>query len=178
MSLKDFYKQEVKKKLMDELQVANLMAVPAPVKIIVNVGAGEAVSNKNILSNIQEQLETITGQKSVITKARKSISAFKLRKGTPIGVKVTLRGKKMYDFLEKVIKIVIPRIRDFRGINDTSIDTQGNLNIGFSEQTLFPEIEFDKIDKMRGLEVTIVTTAHSREGGKKLFEVLGIPFKK
>jgi len=178
MSFKDYYNQEVKKKLMTELKQANIMAVPTIVKIVVNVGAGEAVTNKNVLEKIQEQLTMITGQKPVITKARKSISAFKIRKGLPIGVKVTLRGERMYNFLEKLVKVVIPRLRDFRGINDKSIDHNGNLNLGFTEQTLFPEIEYDKIDKIRGLQVTIVTTANKNEVGKKLFEILGIPFKK
>jgi len=178
MSFKDYYNQEVKKKLMTELKQENIMAMPAIVKIVVNVGAGEAVTNKNVLEKIQEQLIMITGQKPVITKARKSISAFKIRKGLPIGVKVTLRGERMYNFLEKLVKVVIPRLRDFRGINDKSIDKNGNLNLGFTEQTLFPEIEYDKIDKIRGLQVTIVTTANKNEVGKKLFEILGIPFKK
>ncbi len=154
------------------------MAVPKVLKIVVNVGAGESVVNKGVLEKIQEQLAIITGQKPIITKARKSISAFKIRKGLPIGVKVTLRGKKMESFLEKLIKIVIPRLRDFRGISEKSIDDHGNLNIGFPEQIIFPEIEFDKIDKIRGLEVTIVTDAKNRERGKKLFELMGIPFKK
>lgn len=178
MSFKDFYNQELRKKLGSELKRKNLMAVPKVTKIVVNVGAGEAVTNKNVLEKIQEQLTQITGQKPVITKARKSISAFKIRKGLPIGVKVTLRGERMYSFLEKLIKVVVPRLRDFRGINDKSIDQHGNLNLGFTEQILFPEIEYDKIDKIRGLQVTIVTTAGDNVIGKKLFEHLGIPFKK
>ncbi len=178
MSFRKYYNQEAKKKLMEEMSIKNIMAVPQIVKIVVNVGAGEAVTSKNVLPNIQQQLEQITGQKSVITKARKSISAFKLRKGMPIGVKVTLRGEKMFEFLEKLIKIVIPRIRDFRGLRDSNIDTHGNLNVGFSEQTIFPEIEFDKIDKIRGLEVTVVTTARDMQKGRRLFELLGVPFTK
>ncbi|OGK21763.1 50S ribosomal protein L5, partial [Candidatus Roizmanbacteria bacterium RIFCSPHIGHO2_02_FULL_37_15] len=140
MSFKDFYNQEVKKKLMAELKLSNQMEVPKVIKIVVNVGAGEAVINKGVLEKIQEQLSLITGQKAIITKARKSVSAFKIRKGLPIGVKVTLRDKRMYSFLEKLIKVVIPRLRDFRGIREKSIDTHGNLNLGFSEQTIFPEI--------------------------------------
>ncbi len=178
MSFKDFYNQEVRPKLMTELKGSNLMAVPKVTKIVVNVGAGEAVVNKGALEKIQEQMAQITGQKPIITKARKSVSAFKIRKGLPIGVKVTLRGERMYNFLEKLIKVVIPRLRDFRGINEKSIDQHGNLNLGFTEQTLFPEIEYDKIDKIRGLQVTVVTTAGRTEAGKKLFEILGIPFKK
>lgn len=178
MKFKEFYNQEVKKQLMEELKITNPLAVPRLVKIVVNVGAGEAVSDKNVLPKIQEQIGLITGQRPVITKARKSISAFKIRKGLPIGVKVTLRGDRMYDFLEKVIKVVIPRLKDFRGISDSCVDHHGNLNLGFSEQTLFPEIDFDKIDKMRGLEVTVVTNARDNAKGRKLFEVVGVPFKK
>jgi len=174
---KAFYEKEIKKKLMDELKVKNPMAAPRVEKIVINVGAGEAVSNKGALEKIQEQIGWIANQKPVITKARSSVSAFKIRKGLPIGVKVTLRGKNMYFFLEKLIKIVLPRFRDFRGISDQNIDTHGNLNMGFNEQTIFPEIEYDKIDKMRGLQITLVTNTRDREKGKKLFEKLGIPFK-
>jgi len=176
MSYKDYYNQEVRKKLMSELSATNLMAVPQVVKIVVNVGAGEAVVNKNVLEKIQEQITTITGQKSVITKARRSVSAFKIRKGLPIGVKSTLRGKRMHLFLEKLIKIIVPRLKDFRGISDRNIDQSGNLNLGFPEQTIFPEIDFDKIDKTRGLQITIVTNAKTKQTGKKLFEAIGIPF--
>ena len=177
MTFQEFCNTETKEKLARELGIKNPMSLPRIVKIVVNVGAGEAVTNKNVLEKITEQLSLITGQKPVVTKARKSISAFKIRKGMPLGAKVTLRSSRMYHFLEKVIRIVIPRIRDFKGISETSVDGHGNLNLGFTEQTLFPEIEFDKIDKIRGLEVTVVTGARSREKGKKLFEVLGIPFK-
>ncbi|MBI3366502.1 50S ribosomal protein L5 [Candidatus Roizmanbacteria bacterium] len=178
MSFQNYYNQEIKKKLIEGLGLKNPMEVPRMVKIVLNVGAGEAVLTKGVLEKIQEQLTMIAGQKSVITKARKSVSAFKIRKGLPIGVKVTLRGKRMYEFLEKLIKIVIPRLRDFRGVAKSCVDQSGNLNIGFSEQTIFPEIDFDKIDKIRGLEVTVVTNAKSHEKGKKLFELLSVPFKK
>jgi len=178
MSFKDYYNQEIKKKLMTELGIKNPMATPGVIKIVVNVGAGEAAVNKNVLEKIQEQLGIITGQKSIITKARRSVSAFKIRKGLPIGVKSTLRGRKMFVFLEKLIKIIIPRLKDFRGIAQQSLDQAGNLNLGFPEQTIFPEIDFDKIDKTRGLQVTIVTNAKNKQKGKKLFEVLGVPFKK
>lgn len=178
MAFKDYYIKEVKKKLQDELKIANLMAIPGIEKIVLNVGAGEAATNKGVLEKIQEQLSLITGQKPIITKARKSVSAFRIRKGLPIGVKVTLRGKKMYYFLEKLIKIVIPRIRDFKGVRESSIDSGGNLNLGFTEQIIFPEVDFDKIDKIRGLQVTIVTKAKTHDEGKKLFETLGVPFKK
>ncbi|KKP51251.1 MAG: 50S ribosomal protein L5 [Candidatus Roizmanbacteria bacterium GW2011_GWA2_33_33] len=178
MSFKDYYNQEVAPKLTKELGVKNVMAVPKIIKIAINVGAGEAVTNKNVIEKIQEQISTIAGQKSIITKARTSVSAFKIRKGLAIGVKVTLRGKRMHQFLEKLIKIVIPRLKDFRGIPDSNIDQNGNLNIGFPEQIIFPEIDFDKIDKIRGLQVTVVTNAKNKEKGKKLFEMLGIPFTK
>jgi len=177
MNLKDYYNKEIKKKLMIDLKISNLMAVPKVVKIVVNVGAGEATVNKGVLDKIKEQLALITGQSPIITKARVSISAFKLRKGLPIGVKVTLRGKKMDMFLEKLIKIIIPRFKDFRGISGKNVDSYGNLNLGLTEQTIFPEIDFDKIDKIRGLQVTIVTNARNHEKGKRLFELLGIPFK-
>lgn len=178
MSFKNYYHQEIKKAILEKMPIKNIMAVPRVEKIVVNVGAGEAVTNKGALEKIQEQLKLISGQSPVITKARKSVSAFKIREGLPIGVKVTLRGERMYSFLEKLIKIVIPRLRDFRGISEKSIDAGGNLNLGFTEQTIFPEIEFDKIDKIRGLQVTIVTNAGTKEKGKILFEVLGIPFRK
>lgn len=176
--MKDFYDNGVKKRLMDELKIANNMAIPKVTKVVINVGAGEAVVNKGVLEKIQEQLSLIAGQKPIITKARKSVSAFKIRKGLPIGVKVTLRGHKMFTFLEKLIKIVMPRLRDFRGVSDKNIDGFGNLNLGFTEQTIFPEIDFDKVDKIRGLQITIVTNARDKAKGQKLFEVLGIPFSK
>jgi large subunit ribosomal protein L5 len=168
MDFKDYYNKEVKKAIMDELKLKNVMSVPRIVKVVINVGAGEAVSNKNVIEKIAEQIGIISGQKPVITKARKSVAAFKIRQGLPIGVKVTLRGQNMYNFLEKLVKIVIPRLRDFRGISDSTVDQNGNMNIGFSEQTVFPEIEFDTIDKLRGLEVTIVTNA----GDKKNWSII------
>ena len=154
------------------------MEAPRILKIVLNVGVGEAVSNKNVLDKVVEQLTTISGQKPVVTRARKSVSAFKIRKGLPIGVKVTLRNERMFSFLEKLVRIVIPRLRDFRGIQEKNVDQNGNLNLGFTEQTIFPEIDFDKVDKIRGLEVTIVTNARDHQRGKKLFELLGVPFKK
>src|SRR3989338_7073210 len=178
MTLKKYFNTEVKKKLVQELKLKNPMEIPSIRKIVLNVGAGEAVASKGVLPKIQEQIMMIAAQKPVITKAKKSVSAFKIRKGLAIGVKVTLRGERMYSFLEKLIKVVIPRLRDFRGIDDKSIDQNGNLNLGFPEQTIFPEIDFDKIDKIRGLEVTVVTNARNKDKGKKLFELLGIPFKK
>lgn len=178
MSLKEQYTKEMKKKLMEELKIQNPMAVPRILKVVLNVGAGEAVTNKNAIEKIQEQMTLIAGQKAVVTKARKSVSAFKIRQGQAIGVKVTLRGNQMFAFLEKLVSIVIPRLRDFRGIEPSTVDQNGNLNLGFTEQTIFPEIEFDKVDKIRGLQVTVVTNARSREYGTKLFTLLGVPFKK
>src|SRR3989338_72464 len=177
MTFKEQYNTEFKKKLMEMLKINNPMAVPRMVKVVINVGAGEAVTNKNVIEKVQEQITLIAGQKAVITKAKKSVSAFKIRMGQAIGVKVTLRGDQMYHFVQKLVTIVIPRLRDFRGIVDTTVDQHGNLNLGFTEQTIFPEIEFDKIDKIRGLQVTVVTNAKDKIKGKKLFETLGIPFK-
>jgi large subunit ribosomal protein L5 len=177
MSTAAFYTPEKQKQVMKDLELKNPMMTPRIQKIILNIGVGEAVVNKSAIQHAQEQLTTIAGQKAVVTMARKSISAFKIRKGFPNGVKVTLRGSKMNFFLEKLITIIIPRIKDFRGIAATCVDQNGNLNIGFREQTIFPEIEYDKIDKIRGLQVTVVTTAGNKVAGKKLFEIIGIPFK-
>ena len=178
MSLKDQYNKEIKNKLVSELNLKNTMLIPKLLKVVINVGAGEAATTKSVLDKVSEQLTLIGGQKPVITKARVSISAFKIRKGLPIGVKVTLRGDKMWQFIEKLVRIVIPRLRDFKGLSDRNVDNHGNLNIGFYEQTIFPEIEFDKIDKIRGLQVTVTTNAKDHNKGKKLFELLGVPFKK
>lgn len=163
--------------LKKDLNLSNPMMIPRIQKVVLNMGVGESVVNKNAIKNAQEQLTQIAGQKAVVNNARKSISAFKIRKGFPVGVKVTLRGKMMHHFLEKLVKIIIPRIRDFKGVAVSNVDQNGNLNIGFHEQTIFPEIEYDKIDKIRGLQVTVVTTARNYEEGKKLFEIIGIPFK-
>lgn len=178
MKFKDLYYNQLRPKLKEELKLNNIFAVPKLIKITINVGAGEAATNKQVLDKISNDLTTISGQKPVITLARKSISAFKIRKGMPIGVKVTLRGDRMYDFLERLVKVVIPRFRDFRGIAQKSLDKAGNLNLGISEQTLFPEVDYDKIDRIRGLEVTIVTSTYDREKSKKFLESLGIPFNK
>ena len=169
--------ENIKKQLAEKLSIKNPMMLPKVEKVVLNMGVGEAVMNKNAIPNAQEQLTQIAGQKAVVSLARKSISAFKIRKGFPIGVKVTLRGKRMEYFIEKLIRIIIPRIKDFRGIADTCVDQNGNLNIGFYEQTIFPEIEYDKIDKIRGLQVTLVTNARNKDKGRVLFETLGIPFK-
>lgn len=176
-NLKNLYNTEIKEKLKKELKIENDFSVPKILKVVINVGVGEAVTNKKAIEKVQEQIESISGQKTIVTKARTSISAYKIRKGMPIGVKVTLRGIRMYQFLEKLINIVIPRLRDFRGISESCVDRNGNLNIGFTEQTIFSEIEYDKIDKLRGLEVTVVSSSKDHEKGKKLFEFMGIPFK-
>lgn len=171
------YNDDKKKQIMEELQLSNPMMIPKIEKIVLNIGVGEAVVNKSAIKNAQEQLTLIAGQHAVVTLSRKSISAFKIRKGFPNGVKVTLRGKKMVHFLEKLVRVIIPRIKDFRGIGENCVDQNGNLNLGFYEQTIFPEIEYDKIDKIRGLQVTVVTNAGNYKNGRKLFEVIGIPFK-
>jgi large subunit ribosomal protein L5 len=176
--LKDKYNSEIKEKLIKEFSIKNPFSVPNISKTVINVGVGEAVDNKKAIENVQKQIELITGQKTVVTKAKKSVAAYKIRKGLAIGVKVTLRGEKMYYFLDKLVTIVIPRLRDFRGISHSAVDNHGNLNLGFSEQTIFPEIEYDKIDKIRGLEVTIVTTSKNKEHSKRMFELLGVPFQK
>lgn len=178
MFYKDFYSKEHLQKVIQDFEVQNIFAVPRIKKIVLNVGAGEAVTNKNVVDEIAKQLGIITGQKAVITKARRSVSAFKIREGLPIGVKVTLRGKRMVAFLDKFVHIIVPHLKDFRGIKDSCVDNHGNLNIGLSEQTIFPEIDYDAIDKTRGLQVTISTDARSHGKGRKLFEVLGIPFVK
>lgn len=154
------------------------MAEPKLVKIVLNVGVSEALTDKKVLDAVSEQLATISGQKPAIRKARKSIATFKLREGQPIGVMVTLRGKRMRDFFQKLVAIVFPRVRDFRGVSPESFDDSGNYSIGFSEQIVFPEIEYAKIDKIRGLEVTIVTTAKTKDEGIKLLTALGMPFSK
>lgn len=178
MSFKDFYLNQVRPKLMKKMKITNPFAVPKIKKIVINVGVGEGALNKNAINKTIEEVSLIAGQKAIPTLARKSVSAFKIRKGATIGVKVTLRGKKMYDFLERLIKIVLPRIKDFRGISFNSLDGHGNLNLGISEQTLFPEVSYDKIEKIRGLQVTIVTDAKNDQKGKELFKELGIPFER
>lgn len=177
MKYKDYYLQEIVPALKKDLKIENVFQVPKMKKVVVNVGAGEAAANKKVLDYVVADLTAITGQKPVITKARKSISAFKIRKGLAIGAKVTLRGDKMYDFVEKLFKIVLPRIRDFRGISMNGVDARGTFNLGMTDQTLFPEIEYDKIDKIRGLQITIVTTAQSKDDLVAFLKLLGLPFE-
>lgn len=178
MNLHQKYQTEVKQQMKDELNITNPMAIPRLVKIVVNVGLGEALSDSKVTDRVSEQLAIITGQKPALTRAKVSIAAFKLRAGDAIGLKVTLRGQRMYDFLEKLIGIVLPRVRDFRGVSRRSFDGQGNYSLGLREQIVFPEIEYSKIDKTRGLEVSFVTTAGDDATAYLLLNKLGIPFEK
>jgi large subunit ribosomal protein L5 len=176
--LKERYKKEIVPQLMERLQFKNVMQVPRLEKIVLNIGLGEAITNAKALEAGETDLGAITGQHPVITRSKRSISAFRLRVGMAIGVKVTLRGKRMWDFYEKLVTITLPRVREFSGIPRNAFDGRGNYTLGFKEQTVFPEIEFDKVDKVRGLEVVIVTTAKTDEEGRTLLELLGMPFVK
>jgi len=176
--LKDRYENEVAPALMKSLSLTNTMEVPRIKKVIVNVGAGEALDNAKALDAAVADVTQITGQKPVVTKARKSIANFKLREGRAIGVKVTLRGERMWSFLDRLMNIALPRVRDFRGISPNSFDGRGNYTLGLREQLVFPEIDYDQIDKLRGLEVSIVTTARTDDEGRQLLQMLGMPFKK
>lgn len=176
--LKEKYTNEVVSALMERFQYKNVMEVPKLEKVIINMGIGEARDNPKILESAVKELEIIAGQKPVITKAKKSIANFKLREGMKVGTKVTLRGAKMYDFLDKFMNIALPRVRDFRGVSDTSFDGRGNYAIGIKEQLIFPEIEYDKVDNIRGLDIVIVTTAKTDEEARVFLEKMGMPFKK
>lgn len=175
--LQEVYKKEIVSKLKNELGLKNVMEIPKITKITVNMGVGEAVGDKKVLESAVADLEKITGQKAVVTKARKSIAGFKIREGWPIGCKVTLRNEKMYEFLDRLISIAIPRIRDFRGINPKQFDGRGNFSMGVNEQIIFPEIEYDKIDKLRGLDICISTNARTDEEGRALLKAFNFPFK-
>lgn len=175
--LKDKYLDETAPKLQQELGINNRLAVPRLSKIVISMGLGEAKDDQGILEKVKVYLASLAGQTPVKTLAKKSIAAFKVGKGQPVGLMVTLRGEKMYAFLDKLINLVLPKVRDFRGISLDSFDNQGNLNIGLREQTIFPEVDYKLIDKVRGLAVTITTTAKNKEAGKKLLEYLGIPFR-
>ena len=175
--LKAIYKAEILPKLQAELGLKSNMEVPKITKITINMGVGEALADKKILENAVRDLEKISGQKAVITKARKSIAAFKVREGWPIGCKVTLRSDRMYEFLDRLITIAIPRTRDFRGISPKQFDGRGNFSMGVPEQIIFPEIEYDKIDALRGLDIAITTTAKSDEHGRALLRAFNFPFK-
>jgi len=175
--LKDFYKQTIVKKLMKELNLSNVMEVPRITKITLNMGVGEAVNDKKVVENAASDMASISGQKPVITKTRKSVAGFKIRENWPIGCKVTLRRDRMYDFLERLLFISIPRIRDFRGLNRKSFDGRGNYSLGIKEQIVFPEIQYDKIDALRGMDITITTTARNNEEGLALLLAFQFPFK-
>ncbi|HRY12949.1 MAG TPA: 50S ribosomal protein L5 [Syntrophomonadaceae bacterium] len=171
------YKQDITPRLIDKFGYKNIMQVPKIEKVIINVGVGEAIQNPKAMDGAVNDLMAISGQKPVITKAKKSIAGFKLREGMPIGCKVTLRGERMYDFLYRLINIVLPRVRDFRGVSPQAFDGRGNYSLGIKEQTIFPEIDYDKIDKIRGLEVVIVTTAKTDEEARELLKSMGMPFR-
>ena len=176
--LKEKYKNEIVSKLKSELEIANINNVPRLEKIVVNMGVGEAATDSKAIDGAVADLRAITGQQPLVTRARKSIATFKLRAGMPIGAKVTLRGDRMWEFLDRLICIAIPRIRDFRGISAKSFDGRGNFSMGVTEQLIFPEIDFDKIDHTRGMDITIVTTAQTDEEGKALLDAFHFPFKK
>ena len=175
--LQEVYKNEIMPKLKEELGVTSVMQVPKITKITINMGVGEALADKKVLENAVRDLEQITGQKAIITKARKSIAAFKVREGWPIGCKVTLRNDRMYEFLDRLITVAIPRIRDFRGISPKQFDGRGNFSMGVTEQIIFPEIDYDKIDALRGLDIAITTTAKTDDEGRALLKAFSFPFK-
>ena len=175
--LYELYKKEVVPKLMKEFGYKNIMEVPKIHKIVINMGVGEAVQNIKILDNAVEELTLIAGQRAIIRRAKKSVATFKLRKGMPIGCMVTLRKKKMFDFLDKLMNIALPRVKDFRGVSPKSFDGRGNYSLGIREHLIFPEIDYDKIDKVKGLGINIITTAKTDEEARKLLEYLGMPFR-
>jgi large subunit ribosomal protein L5 len=176
--LKERYQNEITPALMKSLQLSNTMEVPRIRKVIVNVGVGEALDNAKALDAAVADIVQITGQKPIVTKARKSIANFKLREGRQIGVKVTLRGDRMWAFLDRLMNVALPRVRDFRGISANAFDGRGNYTLGLREQLVFPEIDYDKIDKLRGMEISIVTTARNDEEGRQLLQMLGMPFRR
>ncbi|MEE1126131.1 MAG: 50S ribosomal protein L5 [Acutalibacteraceae bacterium] len=176
--LKDFYKSDVAPKLMEKFSYKSVMEIPKLDKIVINVGAGEARENSKVLDAIVRDLGIITGQKAHICRAKKSVANFKLREGMPIGAKVTLRGERMYEFLDRLFNVALPRVRDFRGINANGFDGRGNYNMGLKEQLIFPEIEYDKIDKVRGMDICFVTTAKTDEEARELLTLMGAPFAK
>ncbi|NLL70021.1 MAG: 50S ribosomal protein L5 [Epulopiscium sp.] len=176
--LKEIYENEIIDAMMQKFQYKNRMEVPKLEKIVVNMGVGEAKENVKVLDSAMADLELIAGQKPIVTKAKKSIANFKLREGMPIGCKVTLRGTKMYDFADRLINLALPRVRDFRGVNPNAFDGRGNYSLGIKEQLIFPEIEYDKIDKVRGMDVIFVTTAKTDEEARELLRLFGMPFRK
>jgi len=177
-TLKEQYDNELKEALQKQLGIPNVMDIPRIDKIVLNMGLGDAVQNPKIVEKAAQELTLISGQKAVVTKAKKSIATFKLRAGMPIGARVTLRKDKMYDFLSKLINIALPRVRDFRGVSAKGFDGRGNFSMGVTEHIIFPEIDYDKIDQIRGLNVTIVTTAKTDENARALLDAIGMPFRK
>lgn len=176
--LKEKYNSEVKKALMDKFQYSNVMEIPKIEKIVVNMGLGEAKENPKVVQVAVAEMATITGQQPIVTKAKKSVANFKVRAGMPVGAKVTLRGAQMYEFMDRFVNISLPRVRDFRGVNPNAFDGRGNYTVGVKEQLIFPEIEYDKIDKVRGMDITFVTTAKSDEEARELLRLMGVPFSK
>ncbi|GAA4362208.1 50S ribosomal protein L5 [Kangiella marina] len=175
--LHNFYKDTVVQELQEKFEYKSVMQVPRITKITLNMGLGEALADKKILEHAVSDMTAISGQKPIITKARKSVAGFKIRDGYPIGCKVTLRGERMWEFLERFISIAVPRIRDFRGLNPKSFDGRGNYSVGIKEQIIFPEIDYDKVDKVRGMDITITTTANSNEEGRALLSAFNFPLK-
>ncbi len=176
--LKEKYSNEVIPGLMEKFQYNNVMEVPKLEKVVINMGVGEARDNPKLLESAIKEMTIIAGQKPVVTRAKKSIANFKLREGMPVGVKVTLRGERMYEFLDKLMNIALPRVRDFRGISPTSFDGRGNFALGIKEQLIFPEIEYDEVETIRGMDIIVVTTAETDEEAKTFLELMGMPFKK
>ncbi len=177
-NIKKAYLEKTKAQVMKELGMKNVMQAPRLEKIVINVGLGEAIQNAKLIDSGVEQLRTITGQQPVVTRAKKAISNFKLREGVPVGVRVTLRGNKMYDFFERLVSFALPRVRDFKGLSPKSFDGRGNYTIGLKEQLIFPEIDFDKIEKIKGMNITICTTARNDEEGRCLLQCMGLPLRK
>lgn len=176
--LKDIYNEQIIDAMVEKFAYSNKLQAPRIEKIVINMGVGEAKDNAKVLENAVGDMEKISGQKPVITRAKKSVAAFKLREGMPIGCKVTLRGEKMYEFLDRLVNLALPRVRDFRGVDATAFDGRGNYALGLKEQIIFPEIEYDKIDKVRGMDVIIVTTANTDEESRELLRQFGMPFQK
>ena len=176
--LKDLYSNEIKDAMVKKFGYKNVMQIPKLDKVVINVGAGEAKENSKVIDAICTDLRAITGQQPMICRARKSVANFKLREGMPIGCKVTLRGERMYEFVDRLFNVALPRVRDFRGINGNAFDGRGNYNMGIKEQLIFPEIEYDKIDKVRGMDICFVTTANTDEEGRELLTLMGAPFTK
>jgi len=176
--LQEKYKSDIVKAMMDKFNYDSVMQVPQVDKIVINMGVGDAVSNSKALDMAEEELSILSGQKPLVTKAKKSIAGFKLREGMPIGAKVTLRGERMYDFLDKLVTVSLPRVRDFRGVSKKAFDGRGNYTLGVKEQLIFPEIDYDKVSKVRGMDIVVVTTANTDEEARELLTLLGMPFQK